>query len=1102
MPAEVNAYALSLELSLKDQASEALRGMVNLANQVETQIGNIQQKLNQFSGEAKDVGVQLAKISEDINKLSSQKIEKATEGVKIALDENKQIDEAAKTTTDMLDMRETTEKKLQAAALKFMKKDKEYIKLKEKDMKQETKTGKFSLKELATAWLSKRKIRDVDVDMSTTLGDILGTQQKQVGVLDKIRGIYDKIETKVHGIKQSVAGMFSGIGLGQIAQAATLTGIFGLAVTGAAERAEKFHTVNYRNLGTMEEISDLITDMGNKQLPVTMDELTNATIALREMGAQRQGIEGLRVSTAEFVRTTGAGADETARLNTRLTALSGNTEYATQQMATMIKASKNLNLSGKDVDVVMRNIGDSAFFLGTAGSNMMGQYQRSLLGIAASAKKLGVDVGDATQKAESLQDPFKIAALVGQEAIGMNIDQLREASAQQASNYLQQIEHYQKLGDAASAALVKREALMRLEQAGLGNTIKDLQVVAGMAGKTSEDVAKAFEETGKKPEEQIEEATKTAAGQMRNRELIVDRFVAKMQEQLRPVQKAFDEFFKFLASSPLVPTLLMWGAVIVAVGGLFIGAVVGMISMGVSLLGMLVNIGIGFGSALISVGRFAFSAGQAAVGLAGGLLPALTLLGQAALVAGAAFAGWKLGQWTDQTLGLSESVDKCVRGTASWTDWIKQLINPMGAVAVLYGKWIKSAHDHNTEMERAAQLATREKLAQQGLLMPLTSIDYKIAELKKKKDAMAKGAIGDRRKVEAEIQALYDQQGAIQATKDHMDKMAEAGGASTIAGKTLADQVKETTQATEGLSQATKENAKIQEAAKGVTVASTEATNEGVQAISEQQSEVEAMLAKVIKGAAGLAKSGLSKIDELIDVKAIKEKLGSIDLSSILKNLTATMGKEFGPVADQLKEMLGAATEGVAAGAEEQLKDTAESTKASIDQSVAGADKLQAAALVGSKALEMNNDQLKNAAAQQASNYMQQIDHYQKLGDAASEAAVKREALTKLEQAGLGNTMADLQTVADMTAKPEAVEPVVASKITGEIGPNDDEDRRMMGEQSSALAAISSTLMSIKGQMSPEAAQQIAEVLQRFLPEIAQGRDSGLASTANQWQPT
>ena len=59
--ADINAYALSLSLTLQDQASTALRTMVNLANDLEQKVLNIQRQFNTLGNVGTTAGVNINK---------------------------------------------------------------------------------------------------------------------------------------------------------------------------------------------------------------------------------------------------------------------------------------------------------------------------------------------------------------------------------------------------------------------------------------------------------------------------------------------------------------------------------------------------------------------------------------------------------------------------------------------------------------------------------------------------------------------------------------------------------------------------------------------------------------------------------------------------------------------------------------------------------------------------------------------------------------------------------------------------------------------------------------------------------------------------------
>lgn len=1070
MPEGINAYALSLELSLKDQATEALRGFVNLANQAETQISNVQKKLDAIGSSSEGLSTQLGKASSQIAAMAKEKMTAATKGIKFSENEQKLQQDMAKDSMQNIDTRDKSEKAYRKATTDFMAKQLKQMKEEKKHIKLDAKSDKDQIKFESVKFGLLGKIMGLVKRRTSQTQATTKAQQRQVGLLDKMREKFGRISQLASKIKSGVSGLFTGIGLGDIAKAGSLMGLFAMGVTDAAQRAEKFHTVNFRVVGSMEQLNDEIIQLGRQNLPVTMERITETTIALREMGATRSVIDGLRVSTASFTRASGTAADAIAKQNVRLTALSGNTEYAKTQMAFMLEAQKNLNLTGKEVEAVMRNIGDSAFFLGTSGSNMMQQYQRSLLGIAGSAKELGVNVVDASQKAENLQDPLQVAAFIGQRAMGMNIEQLRKATISQAKHYNERIKRLRQEGKLTEASILKREALFRLQQAGLGGTMKDLAVLANMSADTQEDITKAFAKAGKEPEKQVEKAARSGEGLIQKQKLVMDGFKAAIQDMLKPVRNAFKELFDYIINNGL-PIFLALGSVAVATGGIIIGA----LALVIGIIGGVVGGMVGLGGAIVSLGamvvtvfgsvilgavkmfggmilRLTTRAIPALIAKLGGAKVAAALLGKGLLLVGAAVVGWKIGRAIDELTGFGDSLDRVNKGTGTWWDYAKTMSTPIGWIARGLNVATKSWRDY----ERAQFKATLQGKE--------TAEWMKGSELAKriKKLTKARAEATDPKewkRLHKKIQALKaEEDAAWKKSAKYKATMAKVQKEKVVAEQKKAseEQIKATTKsAEEGVSKTDELWTKIEELTKKTAKMYEE--HEIGEKLSAGWDTFKDKAGPALKAAgkkmAGFAKEYGPKVSKLLSeamtkatgkLSEFKKELSKLDLARILKHLPEDLG-------DKLKKVFSMAGEGLAS----------KMPKKQTGQQIAveaGIEKRQA--------------------------------EIQKQAKPQPESDIAKMSLGKALLSRRGPTIEK--------PIPEA-EPLVTTKDTVNVKP-DTEMKDQFQQQNETIAALREAVE--KGGETPTELERIVQVLESYLPEIAQGRDSGLTSAANQWQPS
>lgn len=1039
--ADVNAYALSLELTLQDQASEALRGMVNLANTFESQITKLQNKLGGVVTQAVKLGATVTKETDKISDLEGTKLKTALKNLKVKKDEEKLTSTLQGDTTKFQKGRDKTEKKFQTTGDKFYK------------------TSKIAQKERVTRGARETKNQQA----------INKSQEKSLSLLGKIEKAWGGISKTISAVRSRAEGIFTGIGLGDLARAASLTGLLNVAITAAAKREEQFHTANFRLIGSMSKLRVEIQELAMTDLPLTMEELTKTTIAMREAGASREDINQLRDTIGLLERTTKANVISSSRLAKRFTVLSGNTRLAESRLVKMHRAAKEFGLSGKDIEVVLDDISDAAFFMGSSGVSNLNAYARASLQAAASAKGLGLDVNSAVDSIKAVKDPLNVVAILGEEARNMTYEQRMELLKLAATRTLESLKGIKDLR-ARDTAIRETAALWE----GLGvtyvNAFEKLEMFA--KHKTPEQDVKMDKVEAKvdNAEEEMKKAAEAASGLERKQILTIDKVNAHLQDALKEIYDAFEQLFNFISKSGLTLQILSWGVMAVVAGGLMIGAftmvgvglaalvtgvagvALSIVSLGVTVVSIVGTVILGalkiFGTALLFLGKtimpvlwgafkkfggYVASAASkhipALIAKLGGAKAATLLFGKAILVAGAAVAGWAIGRGIDKLTGFGDSLDRVNKGQGTFWDYAKSFSTPIGWIAMGLNKATRAWREHERAQHRATLVGKETAAWMEG-----TELQKRIKELHDmKKKAMETDDAELWKKAHKEIQSLRKQEDIAWAksaeykkTRERLDQEA----------KVVAEK-----KATE---------AKIAETKKA-----TDTTSDLMAQIEE------------------LAKTGVEKFEEY----EIGEKIGEgwntfvEKAGPALKQAgTKIMGmvKEYGPkLKSYFTDTLAPAMSKVFDKVTVKLEELVKLLSGKFGPALAGITEKMGLSPAKEGLSPVEKDIQKRAEETHAS------------AGVAYTAATESSLMDRITKAAAGLT-------------PQTV---VTAKMTEDIG----REEPVVSEHLDIARKSLEVLTAIAGQLVNMSSDEITALLAEYLPAMAENKDSGLSTAANQW---
>ena len=538
---------------------------------------------------------------------------------------------------------------------------------------------------------------------------------------DEIRTKWEKVKGDLSKVGNTISGIASKIGLGELAGAASAGGMYTLAIEKAAAQQERFHTLMFdgakdakNNIAYQKQLSQSVRDTV-KSYALLQPEVEDAIISLRDVGATRDEILELSKYTAGLNRTTGTSQDITAKFAKSVRISGMSIKNTVKQLMMMQNAAREAGLAGKDLDSVMGEIGENSLYVGSYSKDAVDKYSKSLLGVAASAKKMGIDVGNAVRLTQSLLDPMKGVALFGDKMFAdpaTKFKILKEKSA----------EFQKALKEAATDD--ERWALRRVQSSNafFGSMGADITSIDQMTKMWAEslDAADVEKKMGVvDPEKALKGGLKEATTLQREMADAVSKVSADLQNKLIPALDALQKTMAAFNQSVLAQSTASWGLF----GSASINALLGVTSTLMRLWDVakfvLPSIAGGLTSALSVAGRAAGSLAKVGArflpSIAGGLTTAASAAGSfvaaaapfagvAAAIAATATAGWYAGKALEEyAFGFGDSTDRIMKGTATWTDNVKRsILSVIPIYGSFYNAAIEEAQIANTEMKKNA----------------------------------------------------------------------------------------------------------------------------------------------------------------------------------------------------------------------------------------------------------------------------------------------------------------------------------------------------------------------------------------------------------------
>jgi hypothetical protein len=644
--ADINSYALSIELTLQSNAEQVLGSIIGQIDSIDARVQNMVQNLgnalNQFSGQITQnlgqLGSSVSSLNQNVNAINlaapvqnmttatnvaqqsvqalSNELElptKLVEKLHVAmttLGETKwhndlDVDEAIKQYQYLANIAipglETAKKKLAERGMQLSSSDLkllEQIKKVQFDMLSKQKKSEIVYQGLKKKWfetnkgrfksdmLSGREVRSLSQDQLGSYRDLLianrehqrlSTAAKGGGGIsispDAVRNMSmidktlaelpkkaitftQKFNTVVGLIREAAAGVgkiATGIGLGPLVEAASLTGAYAVGVQKAAEREEKLHAINLRTVGSMQDIGESIrkTTRGTDLLS---DELVEATTALRDVGLEGQEILDFNRYVAMLNRTTGASVVITAKLTKAMFATGRSQEYATKRIFMMQRAARTAGLAGQDLDTVMSEIADTAISMGTGGTKFTEQYSAALINAAAAAKRLGMSSSDAVNNITRFKDPLKAFKIVGADAFKL----WRDPKAMQAriavvtKEWLKQIDAIDDAGQQWDMA-GQFGVLLDKPFATVDDIRRELQLLSESGQDVSESIKGSID-----PAQEMQKAMGETSGLVRNQVTFMEKTFAELQKTMAGVKNTMEKMFATMNKSDTAPQVASW----------------------------------------------------------------------------------------------------------------------------------------------------------------------------------------------------------------------------------------------------------------------------------------------------------------------------------------------------------------------------------------------------------------------------------------------------------------------------------------------------------------------------------------------------------------
>ena len=684
------AYAIQLELTIQDTASAVLERVGKLVDDIEIKIKNATTQFGQFNKEvtqtqkvvtainsaftttgkkASDLGGKLREINEigsiaaktelfggDAERLNVVKLQ-LSELFDFQTNINKQIKE--------MTVSDETRDELQNDMLKKMEKfidDKKTISLftdKELNSQKEILEAVKEIQKYRTTPLKEQKdfvasLGDqVDAEISlreatkgvtaqnTNMQDTIGGTTNSLGLFREEKTKTEKNLQKMSGnVLPSVIGGFLGMS-GAIATATAPLALLSAAFSDLSQTAEDFHTVNFRGIGSMEEMSAIVTQL-TSQYPYLSKEVKNTITALRGFGLGRKEIDRLAEDNLLLARTTGASSEALAGFSASLLRVTGDGDKTSATITKMYSAAKLAGLAGHDLDVVMQQVTQSAVGLSVYGVGAVESYTNAMLAAAMAAKGIGIDTSRATASIDALKDMTTGFMVLGSDALRMGpaerIDEIIKKAPELNKIFQDMV---QERGAGAAELVFKARYHIDPEQLKLlKKTAEEQEIILKMT--PDQKAAKALEEAHEK---MAQDAIKEATSIGREALIVGTKVFAALKVLLQPLYNIVMKIVGFIIEHPVAMKIASWG--------IALGAVSGAAAL---LLGKVTRLGggvVGLAKSFLGFGAEKTKVEKNMIDMAGKVIPNVDTKFGRLLKTVKTFAseGWgKLGVWAKKTM--------------------------------------------------------------------------------------------------------------------------------------------------------------------------------------------------------------------------------------------------------------------------------------------------------------------------------------------------------------------------------------------------------------------------------------------------------------------
>ena len=413
MPADINAYALNLELNLQSTIEEAMRGIGDVLTNTLGQFNRLQIQVDRYAETLGKASFAISRLEAiDWDALSPTALEKAADQYTNLGDmADDLLSKTARTRAEQELLVEIIKNRAMFEAGIADKTD-EILESVEKhaELIDDVLKNEKTLKKLSIEELDRVKLLHKEVEAMHKIGvDIEGLDEERLKDLGAAFKKMEKTTKKADALEkhlQGASGFVRELGVGGrlpefIANLTSLSMILKLlAVIGfknilAAQEA--FRTATFRNVGTIDEMTEMATELQG-ELGTTAKEAIKAAKALAEVGFTGEAFKDLVKTNFMFTKATGVSAETTALFQRRMAAVTGSAQSADPALARIASRMRTVGLNAKEAEALLQSLASRLMTLEAFyGEKGAANFAETLTEVAAAAKAAGVDVNDVQQ---------------------------------------------------------------------------------------------------------------------------------------------------------------------------------------------------------------------------------------------------------------------------------------------------------------------------------------------------------------------------------------------------------------------------------------------------------------------------------------------------------------------------------------------------------------------------------------------------------------------------------------------------------------------------------------------------------------------------------